>query len=155
MGHPKHHEGAYSQTHLSAPYYLLYDVYIRCSNRQKLQRTHIPALNDLLNLPSARWTVEVPFYVQGQFKLLFREDMPSADKGDLLLYVTRKMCRVSRSFSQNIDGIDNESQPLLVEAFYRPQKPRSVAPAITSALFSIYQDSADAHGQLDRRFDDS
>lgn len=134
-------------------YEVVWSIYIRCNNKQKLHRVHIPALEAIIGQPHGGrgWTVEKEEYNPGEIRLMTVERLAGPYSGALLLSLLKKLYALRSAW--NIVARLDEEHPhgVYVQATHVGMHPDSAAPAVSNAMVELQPDfSTLIDGQMSR-----
>ncbi len=140
----------------TGPYRIYWSVYIRCSNREKLRRTHLPALDALLEHPhgTRSWYYDKQDYYEdtehtpdpNEHRVEASESVAETYTDRLVIDLMRRLYRLAPHWQ--ISARLDASGPRGVWLSARATPPeRSTAPAITDVLVELECDfsAADPH----------
>jgi|GEM_PF-6114584 len=123
-------------------YEIVWSIYIRCSNRQKLRRVHIPALEAIIGQPhSGRgWTIEKEEDNPGEIRLMTVEPLVGPYSDTMLLSLLKKLYALKSEWHLTARLDAGHSYGVYVCARYVERRPDSMVPAVSNVMVELEPD---------------
>lgn len=123
-------------------YEIVWSIYIRCKNMQKLRRVHIPALEAIIGQPHGGrgWAIEKEEDNPEELRLMAAETLAGPYSDAMLLSLLGKLYALKPYW--HLTARLNGEHPLGVYAMatYEEKKPGSAAPAVSNVMVELQPD---------------
>lgn len=123
-------------------YEIVWSIYIRCNNRQKLRRIHIPALEAIIGQPHGGrgWVIEKEDDNPEELRLMAAEILAGSYSDAMLLSLLRKLYALNPYW--HITARLNAEHPhgVYVMATYAEKEPGSAVPAVSNVMVELQPD---------------
>ncbi|MBZ9760285.1 hypothetical protein LB553_05270 [Mesorhizobium sp. CA8] len=133
-------------------YEIVWSIYIRCGNLQKLRAVHLPALEALIGQPHGGkgWLYDNERYIENRDRSLKRIIAVQSVKGpytdELLLDFMKTLYSLSSFWAIQARLNPSHPQGVYVSARFQRENPNSEAPAVVDALVELEANFTDAQG---------
>jgi hypothetical protein len=137
---------------LAGDYEIVWSIYVKCNNLQKLREVHIPALERLIGQPHGGegWLYENENYNENRDRSLKRIIAVQGLKGpytdQLLLDFMKALYSLSSFWAIQARLNPLHPQGVYVSARFQRENPGSEAPAVVDALVELQASLTDAQG---------
>jgi hypothetical protein len=139
-------------------YEIVWSIYIRCNNLQKLRAVHIPALEALIGQPhdGRGWVFDNENYVENHDRSLKRIVAVTRLEGpyteQVLLHFMKRLYALSPSWTIQARLDPSHPHGVYVNARFQRETPTSDAPAVVDALVELEADFTSAMGGKSGRY---
>jgi len=134
-------------------YEIVWDIYIRCNNRQKLRRVHIPALEAIIGAPHGGrgWNIWKEKENPEEARLFTVERLTRPYSDDMVISLLRKLYALKPKFWEVSAQLDKAAPyGVYVCALYAERESASGVPAISSAMVELTAALGDKMGDGSR-----
>jgi hypothetical protein len=136
-------------------YEIMWSIYIRCNNLQKLHKVHIPALEALIGQPHGGkgWTVEKDEDSDPNLKRIIAVQRLAGPYDDrFLLDFMKTLYRLAPFWRIQARLDPSHPHGVYVMAQFHQKKPSSIAPAVVDALVELEASFTDEPGGESGRY---
>lgn len=121
---------------------MVWSIYIRCSTKQALVKTHIPALEAIVGKPAtgAKWLIESEKDTPGQFRLLTRQPVSTVDPYDAVVEFQKRLYQLAPSWETTGRLDQNHPHGIYLMARHSRKNPGHTPPAIVDVLAEFQAD---------------
>ncbi|CAN7463108.1 hypothetical protein [Mesorhizobium sp. LjNodule214] len=146
-----------SEEPFAGDYEIVWSIYVRCNNLQKLREVHIPAIEALIGQPEGGkgWLHDNENYIEDRDRSLKRIVAVQRLKGpyndQFLIGLMKALYSLSSSWT--VEARLNPSHPrgVYVSARFQRESPGSEAPAVVDALVELEANFTDSLGRKSGR----
>lgn len=123
-------------------YEIIWSIYIRCSNRQKLRRVHIPSLEAIIGQPHGGrgWVIEEENDNPGEVRLMATEILAGSYSDAVLLSLLGKLYALKPHWHITARLNAEDARGVYVMANYAEQGPSSAVPAVSNVMVELQPD---------------
>ena len=135
-------------------YEIVWSIYIRCTNRQKLRRVHIPALEEIIGQPHGGrgWLIEKEDYNPEELRLMTTESLAGPYSDAMVLSLLRKLYALKPQWTLTARLNAEHPGGVYVMAVYVEKEPSSAVPAVSNVMVELQPDfSCLIDGRTSRR----
>ncbi|MBB6469518.1 hypothetical protein HNQ96_005408 [Aminobacter lissarensis] len=123
-------------------YEIVWSIYIRCNNRQKLRRVHIPALEAIIGQPHGGrgWVIEKENSSPEELRLMATEILAGPYSDAMLLSLFRKLYALKPHWHLTARLNAEHPRGVYVMAAYAEKEPSSAVPAVSNVMVELQPD---------------
>jgi hypothetical protein len=123
-------------------YEIVWSIYIRCNNRQKLRRVHIPALEAIIGQPHGGrgWVIEKENNNPEELRLMATEILAGSYSDAMLLSLLRKLYALKPHWHLAARLNAEHPRGVYVMATYSESEPSSAVPAVSNVMVELQPD---------------
>lgn len=117
--------------------YVFWSIYVKTSNKRKLQEVHLPPITGALEGTEFDWVIETEEEHPGLFRVMTMQNLEGADVEDLIVPVLRRAYRLATEWK--ISGLEDLAAGELkyVMGACHIREPSNKPPSLESMMFEI------------------